>query len=329
MIAALAVLAAAAAPAPADPADRLAPSRVRAVVVRDGIGWVGRSAGLTALDLTDPAAPREIGELRLPATVEDVALAGAFVYVAAGTHGLYVVDASGTAGPRLLGELETPGSARRIAVAGPHHVLVADHREGLVVVDVSRPDRPAPAARVPTRGELVGLALRDGLLATAEGMGGVRLFDVSRPERPLETGLAPRAEGAQDVAFAGDRLLVAAGRRGLLVYRLDELRRPTLETELAAVAPAEGVAVGAGIVVVAGGTAGLQVLEWGEQRGEPRPVARLRLPGGRPAGRTTLDGALAFVAADRWDFAVLDLTDPAAPRVLRPRDKPLRVVFRE
>ena len=64
--------------------------------------YVAQTAGLQMLDVSDPEDPREIGRMRLPATLLDVAVVGGRAYLAAGSHGLYVVDVGDPEAPQLI-----------------------------------------------------------------------------------------------------------------------------------------------------------------------------------------------------------------------------------
>lgn len=143
--------------------------------------------GLHVVDVTDPTAPRLVGELAGdPAeigtsngigTPAALLLQGQYLYALAygGDWGVYrwrllVVDVSDPAGPRELGSAEGIGEAAGLWLQG-HQAVVVD-RFGLSVIDVSDPTRPVEVGRVPASADpasvhLVGdyayLFLRSGL----------------------------------------------------------------------------------------------------------------------------------------------------------------------
>lgn len=98
--------------------------------------------GVVALDVTDPARPREIGHLNTPGWAGDLALDGRTLYVADGPGGLRVLDVADPAAPREIGALPTAVRAYGIDHAAGR-VYVADNAGGLRIVDVADPTAPA------------------------------------------------------------------------------------------------------------------------------------------------------------------------------------------
>jgi hypothetical protein len=190
------------------------------------------------------------------------------------------------------------------------------------VVRVTEPSRPLLVATVPSSGDLVALALGDGILAAAEKQAAVRLFDVSRPDNPRPIAdLGREAEGARDVALAGSRLLVAAGRRGLLAFDVTKASDPRPAGSLAWEGSAAVVTVHGGLALVGCGGAGLRVVDF--RSGAPVTLAELRLPRGLPAGRMSVAEEMAFIAGDVGGLAVVDLAEPAVPRAVHPPGRTL------
>ncbi len=298
------------------------PAACHAVAVQDGLLVLGQSGGIVTLDSGDPARPRELGRLRLDATIVGVVLDGARAWLAGGSQGLFRVDLSEPAAPRLVQRFDVDGSVRAVAL-GRDRLFLAASQEGLGVVDLSLPDRLRMTARIGTRDEVRALALRENLLATAEESAGVRLFEVSRPDVPRELAQVG-IEGALDLAFVGEFLVVAAGRRGIVLLDLADPRSPRQAWEVPTPRPASTVAAQGRWALVGCGSAGVQVVDPLASDG-PRVLRSLRAPGRHPAGRLAADGSIAFVAADRGGFVVFDLTDLADPRLLHPTSRRMRV----
>ena len=87
--------------------------RCHDVAVRDGVAYVGRTAGLAILDVADPARPKQLGRLPLPASVLGVTLREHLGFLAAGAHGMYIADLSDPSAPELLQRFDTPGKVRQ------------------------------------------------------------------------------------------------------------------------------------------------------------------------------------------------------------------------
>ena len=76
----------------------------QAVAVQGHYGYLGVGLRLVVLDVSDPAALREVGVTQpFPHFVEDIAVSGTLAYVAAGGAGLRVVDISDPTSPLEVG----------------------------------------------------------------------------------------------------------------------------------------------------------------------------------------------------------------------------------
>jgi hypothetical protein len=112
------------------------------VLVSDG-------SHLRALDVSDPAEPREIGALGLEGGV-DVAVADGLAYVVTLGGGLSIVDLTDPVNPRLLGTFSTSsGSIYNVALSGEYAFTTAGDETGLLVLDVTDPTAPRSAGALP------------------------------------------------------------------------------------------------------------------------------------------------------------------------------------
>lgn len=187
------------------------------VHVINRIAYVGAySNGLEILDVTDPAAPRRLGNWRLPnaraythgddfAHVWWPAVRLPYVYVTYDGAGLHVLDVSNPSAPVLVGSFDKDtddGGAdcffNEVEVAGDVAYVALDYC-GLLVLDVSKPAAITALAHVnpwqttwkrsPGHGvqiELVGTQL---FLSTARD--GIYVYDVSKPAEPRLTHARP------------------------------------------------------------------------------------------------------------------------------------------
>jgi len=104
--------------------------------------------GLRVIDVSDPAAPVEVGALEGFAAT-DVEIRNGVAYIAALGSGLIVADVRDPSTPILMGSFDTPGTADNVALDQQHAVL-ADHRGGGVMVfDTSSCVPPLASPRRP------------------------------------------------------------------------------------------------------------------------------------------------------------------------------------
>jgi hypothetical protein len=157
------------------------------------------SGGLHIINVSDPAAPTEVGLHDTPGNAYSVAVAGDYAYVADGSSGLRIINASEPANPTEVGFYDTAGNAYSVAVAGDY-VYVADGPDGLRIIDVSQPANPT---EVGFYGAWGSVAVAGNYAYVADGSG-LRIINVSSPANPTEVGFFDTLSGAVSVAVAGD-----------------------------------------------------------------------------------------------------------------------------
>jgi hypothetical protein len=116
--------------------------RPSAVAVQRNYAYLGVGPRLMVLDVSGPDNPTLVGQTAvLPNFVQDIYVAGDYVYVALGDSGLRVIDVSDPATPVEAGAYDTPGTASGVHVADDY-VYVAAGLSGLRVIDISDPAHP-------------------------------------------------------------------------------------------------------------------------------------------------------------------------------------------
>ena len=103
-------------------------------------------AGLWVVDVTQPAAPREVAFVDTPGYAVGVTIAGQYAYVA-DESSLRIIDVSDPANAFEVGAADTPGYAKSVAVVGKTayvgQIFCANEcSAGLLIMDVSDPTQP-------------------------------------------------------------------------------------------------------------------------------------------------------------------------------------------
>lgn len=287
--------------------------RTYAVLLDGDRGYLASTAGVLTVELTSPRAPRYLGGLALPDSVNDLALVGRHRIVAAnGPSGLVLVDASDPARPRKLASLALPGAAMAVTpIEGG--VAVAAGTAGLLLVELAgTPPALKLRARLDTPGYARDVIARGELLVLADGDGGVRIY---RHAAGAARELASWRGGghAFQLDLEGKLLAVAEGTAGLALLELSTPGRPRLLGRLRLRDTARGVSLQrlpgrSGLrAAVADGTAGLAIVDLA-QPAAPRELGRHKPE--RSVNRVVLRGELAFVANDYDGLLVLAV--PAA-----------------
>lgn len=227
----------------------------QSIAVADGLAYVAGQVftpdfsilgTLRVIDLSDPAAPLQIGALDLvdfPAV--DVEVVGGLAYVTRDglLGGLRVVDVSDPGAPAEIGRLDFDfgyfsirGQARGLEVVGGLAYLLyevsvdlpCDCRRNLRVIDVSDPTAPVEVGSfetvavaqdlsvVASRAYVVSVpGFRDPGPGGSVVPPGLQVIDVSDPAAPVEIGFLPNLAGYDQVAVV-DGLAYVAGR-GLII----------------------------------------------------------------------------------------------------------------
>jgi hypothetical protein len=233
-----------------------------------------RYEGVTVIDIADPTQPVKFASLKSEGVV-GLAVRNEFAYVAR-ESGLQVVSVRIEGKSRQLAAVETRGKAYALALSGDY-AYVADHQEGLKVIDVSAPASVSQAslAGFCDTEYAADVAVKDGYAYVADGPRGLKIIDV-------------------EAAWDGD---------------------PATQPEVAGNFDSEGNARGLSLqdelLFVADGETGLQILDV-RQPGHPVWLAE---DGGPDARDVLVREQRAFVIGSEG-LRALDVSDPAHPRPL-------------
>jgi len=319
---------------PADP-----PGSVdKVIAVSGGIAYLiyhggsGQAGGLRVVDVSEPAAPFEVGAYRAGVPVRDATMAGdrAHLLVGEGVPYLVIVDLSDPSHPVPVGPAGTGAwSGQSLDVAGEILYLAArdaaddtGHLSILHVADPAHPaalgrieDLPLPITEIVAGDKRAFLAAGDRLLA----------IDVSDPERPHFAGnysLDVLPSVGKGIAVEGEHAFIAAGRDGLWVVDISDPTHPRVAGRLDTAGHAWSVALWAGHAYVADEQGGLRAIDVRDPA-HPLEAGHYDVPGASVffcdvaihTARST-DRPYAYIAdalPGETSLRVVDLSDPAAP----------------
>ena len=146
---------------------------------------MGANGRVWSIDITLPGSPREIGSITTPGEVNELFLAGSYLYVAAGDVGLLVVDVSDPTQPVEVASVAIEDGADKVSVAGDRAFVLRNTNSssvGMVVIDVSNPGSPRVVGRLDDIPGSIYLApVVAGQQALVSGYSGFHIIDVSSP----------------------------------------------------------------------------------------------------------------------------------------------------
>jgi formylglycine-generating enzyme required for sulfatase activity len=279
-----------------------------------------------------PTSPyRIVANLPLPSVNEDVAVLDRTAYVAGGQAGLHVVDLSTPSAPRLVQTINTTKYAEAVKCASTptsggviQIAFVVEGTEGITTYNISEPDSAwsynQGTTAVDGNGIFVDLPVDPSAqfsVFLAESWKGIRIFD-SDPLYPgvlRYNGVFASTRGyAKAIAVADGYAYVADDELGLTV--LDARVRILGAVQVVSWADtpgnAKGIDLQGGYAFVADGKNGLVVMQ--VHLGDtPVPVGHLLLAG--DCRYVEVHDNYAFLAAQDGGVHVVDISDPADPRL--------------
>ncbi|MEZ4396165.1 MAG: FlgD immunoglobulin-like domain containing protein [Candidatus Krumholzibacteriia bacterium] len=337
---------------PLDPvyAGAVSTSGSGGLAVQGDLLLAGSGPGLEFYALDTPAAPTCVGRVNSAGVSVDLCAAGPVVLLALpDQHSLDLIDADPLVEASPIGTLTLPGWCVHVAVSPPRAYLSC-RWAGLVLVDVSRPEKPLLAGAVPALGHAHQTAIEGNLAYVAAEDDGLQIVDITEPDATIVIGSAPTPGSAQSLALDGGRAYVVDGD-GLRILDVSAPAAPLLLGGLEVDGYATGVAVADGRVLVGTGNAllvvdvddpaapivlgqtsawaravawrdglaytssspGLQVFAV-DLDGAPAFVDSLPLPG--YGNHIALGDGCAYLSNHSGGLQVVDLADPTHPRLL-------------
>jgi hypothetical protein len=287
--------------------------------------------GLRIIDISEPAAPVELGSHQYIGFTTGLAVSGNLACVTGGAFGsradVRVIDISNSAAPVELSIIETPGIAdmeRNVEIVSSL-AYVADGT-GLRVIDISNPTLPVDIGGLwMTHNSYLGVndvVVLDGLAYVANGHD-LRVVDLSEVAFPREVGLLTTPGDPIDVEVENDVAYLTDGD-----LRIADVSNPTAPAELSSLDAGDArlVETADGLVYVAeGGTlpndkGSLRIVEVSNPT-TPVQLASLPLPGW-PTDMEVADGR-AYVTLNLelpWygpaGLSIVDVSDASTPREL-------------
>ena len=163
--------------------------------------YVVADKGLVIVSLDDPLKPRVAAVVGAPAVVKPRAVAVQFRYAfVTDAEGVKVIDITAPARPRPV-----PSATLRLADAqglflARTYAYVAAGKQGLVIVDIERPERPTVDQAFDAGGLIndardvkVGMTNTSLFAYVADGVNGLRVIQLTSPaETPTYLGFSPR-----------------------------------------------------------------------------------------------------------------------------------------
>ena len=274
------------------------------ITVTNG-GFTGTSTGVVRT-----FAPRALSAISIPGYANNVEVAGAFAYVAAGAAGLQAVNVSNPAAPAIVGSLDTPGTAIDVRLAG-RYAYVADGAAGLQILDVVTPAAPVITGTVDTPGTAQDVAIADNLVFIADGSGGLQIVNAANPAAPIVVGSLATGAQVRGVDVSGTHVVVADDT-AVRVIDVSNPAAPVLRGSVAIAGGPKDVRVSGNLAYVAAYTGGFRIIDFSNPAA---PIQTGSLPTQVVPRDVEVAGRFAILAEQLFPNAVpfIDVTASNAP----------------
>jgi hypothetical protein len=278
------------------------------MTIRSGI-----ESGLLIVDVSDAAAPKEVGFLEID-VASGVAVVGDLAY-ATSQSGLSVIDISDLKNPELLGFVETPGLGKRPAVVG-NLAFVPDGPSGLQVIDVTVSTEPALIGSVDDApGNYISVTVAGDYAYVGDGfIEGLRVIDISNPVAPVQVSFYTTSVSVLGVVIVDDLAYMSNCISGLLVMDVSNSALPVRLGQVAVRPEAcvYDVAVNGQYAYIAAGSIGgsMRVIDVSNSAG-PIETGFVETP--KSAIGLAVLGDYVYVGTSFAGLRIFDVADPAAP----------------
>jgi len=204
-----------------DYSDRIALSGNYALV-RNYRDFAPYRWGLQIVDISDPAAPLQIGTYYAPGKIYDAEWKDAYVYVADNNAGLQVLDVSDPGAPNLVHAVSNL-FAYDLAVVDT--LLYVANAQGLQIFAIGDPLSPVLLGTLGGFGAATAMAVAGNYAFLSAATTGFQIVDVFNPSSPVPLGSVP-ASGIKDIAIQGD-IAYAVNVAGLRVFDCSDKSLPS------------------------------------------------------------------------------------------------------
>ena len=269
-------------------------------------GW----AGITVVDVTNPADIQIVGSINTPGTAMDIEIRGDFGYIADGYQGFRVIDVSVPSNPTDVESLSLPGRANGLKIDGDYAYVASS--DGLRLIYIG-PGAPIHEVGFIATNYAWDVSIDGNHAFVADGSSGLKVIDVTVPTFLSLTDTVSLPGNSRQIVTTPGHAFIAAQNSNLLVVNTTTPSGSYVEGYYDFPGPAEDLAVIGDYAYLSLGYEGsLTVLDISDPAG-PQQIdfsPAIFNVSVEPAG------IYAYGSAGSLGLQVLDVSDPSSPSVL-------------
>jgi len=161
----------------------------RRITIAGTYAYILCDRGLVVVDIENPLAPKITAEIGAPALLDPRGIAVQFRYAfVVDKQGLKVLDVTDLSKPRFVPSAIAPLEDAQNLYVARTYAYVAGGKQGLVIVDVERPEHPVVAQRFNAGGQIndtrdvkLGMTSASAFAYLADGVNGMRVVQIFSP----------------------------------------------------------------------------------------------------------------------------------------------------
>ena len=241
------------------------PGPVEHLRVQGDFLYVSHHTTFAVWDVSNPAAPRQIGSTDFPEEIWGFRVRGDRAYVGANFFGVGILDISDPSALALIGSHKTLGQTK-IGAVFENRVVLIDHMEGMVMVDTSDETAPTAAGSFFLDGYARDVVTSGKIAYATDSPTGLYVFDLSVPGPPEPVGIlhapaSPRFIEVQREVGEPSGILAGAGAGQLQIYDASNPAMPAKAATFETPGRASRVAMAGSLVYVADAEAGITIVD--------------------------------------------------------------------
>lgn len=206
--------------------------RINKVTIQGDYAYFVSGPKVLVFDISEPTQVAQVGQTSVMLDiVENLAVAGNYLYTANGKSGIYIFDITDPTNPTNVTSIDTPVFATDIdaqSIGEQDYAFVADGTGGLRVIKVTTPDAPSEVGNIESNSFDLRSIIVDDNYAYATNWSGtkVEIIDISTPEDPVKIGNYDSPSYPFGLDKAGQLLYVADRDYGLRVVDVSDPDNP-------------------------------------------------------------------------------------------------------
>ncbi|WP_321416950.1 PGF-pre-PGF domain-containing protein [uncultured Methanomethylovorans sp.] len=195
-----------------------------------------------------------------------------------------------------------------VAVVG-NYAYIANHENGLAIMDISDPSSPTLVGSCDTAGTAWDVVVSGNYAYIADHNGGLAIVDISNPASPVVTGTCGTTGNALGVFVSGNYAYLADYANGISIVDINNPSSPKLVGTYDLAGDAWDISVVNNYAYVADTSNGLVILDVSNPE-SPNIVSNYNC---NAAYDVAVKDNYAYVADQNSGLIILDVTDPSSP----------------